>query len=733
MISRHESGDPPSALSPDHLAYVVYTSGATGAPKGVMLTHRSLCSRLLWGARTFGVNGPECYLQIASWAYAIDLGTPRAVDRRRALRHRTLRHRSDGRYLVKLMRAEEVTFIAVSPTMLDVLLDAGGLESCAALRHVFAWGEPLAPALVDRFLARSRAELYNVYGQTETCISVTHWRCRPGDTGRTIPIGHPHANTEVYILDPAQRPVPIGVPGELYVGGAGVARGYLNRPELTGDRFVPSPFPDSGAATAIGDARLFRTGDLARFMPDGTIECLGRIDRQVKIRGNRVELGEVEAVLSRYPGVGDCAVVARSGEARTTGGRAEPRLVAYFVSEAPIPPGDLRRRCRDALPGFMVPTTFVRLDALPHTSSGKIDERRLPPPAPETEQYLDDIVPPRDPVEEIVARIWADVLEAGSVSVDANFFDAGGDSLRGVQLMMQVEEAFQLDAPARWLIEAPTVAGIAARVRQALEARAAAAPAAGAAAREAASSLITIRHGSKRPFFLVAGGAGGESELLVYASLAPHLDTDQPFYGVPMGDLGAEKLGLTVPELASRLLRDVSGRQPEGPYLLGGECIGGIVAFEMAQQLLARGEEVSLLALLDTVSEYAAPPRVGSLAWTIDLLRRGVSKLRGAAAGAPLLTPHSETLYRRRAAVRRHLATIAAYRLGPYSGPLDVVVNEQWHRKNATLGWNTLARGELRVHVVPGDHTLYIRKHAKATGEALRACIRRAQESHRAP
>ena len=731
LIARHQTGDLPSELSSDHLAYVVYTSGATGAPKGVMLTHRSLCSRLLWGARTFGVDETECYLQSASWAYDASIWAllePWIAGGRCVIARSD--SRSDGRYLVRAMRAGKVTFIAVSPTMLDVLLDAGGIEGCAALRRVFAWGEPLAPALADRFLARSTATLYNVYGQTETCISATHWRCRAGASARAIPIGRPHANTQVYILDPARRPVPVGVPGELYVGGAGVARGYLNRPELTVERFVPNPFRDSGAATtADAEARLFRTGDLARFVPDGTIECLGRIDRQVKIRGNRVELGEIEAVLGRHPGVRDCTVVARSGEVRTAGGRAEPRLIAYFVSEAPVPPGELRRLCRGALPGFMVPTTFIRLAALPHTSSGKIDERGLPPPGREAPDPPDDLVPPRDPVEEIVARIWADVLETESVSVDANFFDAGGDSLRGVQLMMQVEAAFELDATARWLIEAPTVAGIAGRVREALDARARPA----SIQSVAGSSLVAIRReGSKRPFFLVVGGAGGERELLVYANLAPHLDADQPFFGVPVCDLGGHGAGATVVALAGRLLRDVTRLQPAGPYLLGGECIGGIIAYEMAQQLRARGEEVALLALLDTVSRYAAPPRVGSLAWAMPYVRRVVPKVRGVMAGAPLLARHPES--RRWAAMqRRYLRAVAAYRPGPYHGPLDLVVSERWHTTNGSLGWDALAGRGLRTHVVPGDHTSYIRQHVRATAETLGACLRRAQEPHGEP
>lgn len=293
------------------------------------------------------------------------------------------------------------------------LFEAQAEKTPAAVAVVYE--ARLAPELADRLFEHSKAELYNVYGQTETCISVTHWRCRAGASARTISVGHPHANTQVYILDPALRPVPVGVPGELYLGGAGVARGYLNRPGLTAERFVPNPFYGARVASATGaGSRLFKTGDLARFTSDGTIECLGRIDRQVKIRGNLVELGEIEAVLSRHPGVRDCVV--RHAQARTPGGRAESRLVAYLVSEAPIRVDELRSLCRHALPGFMVPAAFVRLDALPHASSGKVDERKLPPPEAGAQERPDDMVEPRDLAEEIVAGIWADVLDVESVS-----------------------------------------------------------------------------------------------------------------------------------------------------------------------------------------------------------------------------------------------------------------------------------------------------------------------------
>ena len=534
MISRHETGDLPSELSSDHLAYVVYTSGATGAPKGVMLTHRSLCSRLLWGARTFGVDGPECYLQSASWAYDASVWAllePWIAGGRCVIARSD--SRSDGRYLVRAHAGREgdlhrgLAHDAGRPTRRGRNRELRGAP--ARVRMGRAARRPRWPTVSSRARRRS----------STTCTG----RPRRASASRTggAGLGHRRARSpsgartptrEVYILDPARRPVPVGVPGELYVGGAGVARGYLNRPELTAERFVPSPFRDAGAATRRAEARLFRTGDLARFMPDGTIECLGRIDRQVKIRGNRVELGEVEAVLGRHPGVRDCAVVARSGEVRTAGGRAEPRLVAYFVSEAPVPPGELRRLCRGALPGFMVPTTFIRLAALPHTSSGKIDERaasaaraggaRAPGrPRPAAGSGRGDRRPdlggrPGDGVgqrrRELLRR-WRRFAPRSPAD------DAGGGGIRAGRdgaLAHRGAHGRRDRGAGAGSARCPRSAGL-------------------DATSVAGSSLVAIRReGSKRPFFLVAGGAGGERELLVYANLAPHLDADQPFFGVPM-------------------------------------------------------------------------------------------------------------------------------------------------------------------------------------------------------
>lgn len=709
-IAGHSAKNLPNDLRPEHLAYVVYTSGSIGAPKGVMLTQKNLCNRLLWGVRAFHIDEGERYLQNASWAYDAALWSlmePWVAGGRTVIARS--KSRGDPKYLIELMAATQVTFLAITPTMLHALLETGGLGTCSSLRHVFAWGERLAPELADRFSRHSKAALYNVYGQTETCVSVLHWRCRAGASARQIPVGRPHANAQAYILDPDLRPVPVGVPGELYIGGAGVARGYLDRASLTAERFITNPFCDASVASARdSEARLFKTGDLARFAPDGTIECLGRLDRQVKIRGNRVELGEIEAVLTRHPGIRECVVTTRPAEAHMPQAPADLRLVAYYDSQVPIQAAELRNISRQMLPGFMIPAAFVRLDALPLTSTGKIDERSLPAPTATDPEEPRTLVEPRNLTEEIVARTWAEVLGLQQIDLEANFFDVGGNSLGGFQLLARLEEVFELEMPVRWLIESPTIAGMAESILRMRDARA-------TSTAGPVRSLIGIRRtGSRPPFFLVPGGGGGEGELLVYARFARHLDHDQPFYGFRMQDVGVQEPDTAVEELARRLLQDVKRVQPAGPYLLGGECVGGVVAFEMAQQLRARGEEVSLLVLLDTFSTYKARPqglKVSLYLRLIDRFRRLSRKIQR--------VPDT--------AGRRYASLVAKYHPAAYTGPLDLVLNDQWHRQNATLGWDRLALGCLRAHVVPGNHLSYIREYVRETAMVLQACLRQAQ------
>jgi acyl-coenzyme A synthetase/AMP-(fatty) acid ligase/acyl carrier protein len=361
---------------------------------------------------------------------------------------------ADGAQLSKRLADFGATAMQATPASWYLLLEAGW-RGCRRLK-ILCGGEALPRELASQLRARG-ASLWNLYGPTETTIWSAAGEVVPSEDG-AVPIGPPLANTQLYLLDGHRQPVPIGVPGELYIGGVGLARGYLNHPELTADRFVPNPF--SGEA----GARLYKTGDLARYLPDGNIAFLGRLDHQVKMRGFRIELGEIEAVLNQNPAVRDAVVVARKDD------REDTHLVAYVVSKSePIPTAsDLRRFLTSKLPEFMIPSAVVFLATLPLTPNGKVNRRALPAPDQGRTDLENPFVGPRSPVEERLAEIWAEVLKLERVGVGDNFFDLGGHSLSATRVISRVRKAFQIEVPLRALFENPTVAGLAVPIVQAL-------------------------------------------------------------------------------------------------------------------------------------------------------------------------------------------------------------------------------------------------------------------------
>ncbi|MBU0754709.1 MAG: amino acid adenylation domain-containing protein, partial [Planctomycetes bacterium] len=569
LIAAQSDENPLPAAAPEDRAYVIYTSGSTGKPKGVQIPHGALVNFLCSMAREPGIDLEDRLLALTTLSFDIaglELFLPLLKGACVALVDRETAY--DAVKLLQKMAEVDATIMQATPATWRMLLDAGW--SGKSDLKVLCGGEALSRELADTLLARSRS-VYNLYGPTETTVWSALWKVEPGPG--TVLIGRPIANTEIFLLDEHLEPVPVGVPGELCIGGHGLAVGYLHRPELTAEKFIPHPFSRETGA------RIYKTGDLARYLPDGRIECLGRLDHQVKVRGFRIELGEIEAALAGHEKVKRCVVVAREDRP------GDKRLVAYIVPEGDQAPGlvELRPHLKKSLPDYMVPAAVVLMETLPLTPNGKIDRRALPAPASEETGTARIYTAPRTPVEEKIARIWAEVLGLDQVDIYEDFFDLGGHSLLATQLAARIREAFEIDLPLRSIFLESSVAGLASKIVY-------------SAKRKAYhyceespdwDSLVSIQpKGTRPPFFMVSGTYSEEDAFLGYlANLIPHIGTDQPVYGFkPRGLDGTEIPHGSVEEMAWDYLKEMRAFQPEGPYYLGGECVGGVVAFEMARQ-----------------------------------------------------------------------------------------------------------------------------------------------------
>jgi amino acid adenylation domain-containing protein len=577
-----QSTDSPTLLnaSPQNLAYVLYTSGSTGKPKGVEIPHSALTNFVVSMQREPGFTAGDVMLAVSSVSFDIaglELYVPLASGGKVVIASRE--EARDPVRLIARMRDSRCNMMQATPATWQALIDAGW-QGSPDLR-VLCGGESLSRPLAQALLERC-AELWNMYGPTETTIWSAIHRVTSADG--PIPCGRPIANTQLFVLDRHRNLVPPGIIGELYIGGSGLAHGYLRRPELTQERFVESPFEPN--------ARLYRTGDLSRWLLDGTVECLGRNDNQVKIRGFRIELGEIEAVLGRHETVSQCVVVAREQTPN------EKVLVAYIEPRPGLAPdiNDLRTRLRRELPDYMLPSAIVLIDKLPLTPNGKIDRKALPLPAEQYVEIQGEFVPPQDPLERALARIWARILRVKRVGLRDNFFELGGHSLAAVRMLSEVQKVTGRTLPLATLFQATTVEALAELIRR-------------EGWTPSWSSLVPIQpRGSATPLFLVHGAEGN---VLLYRNLATYLGPDQPVYGLQSQGLnGSGRLNTTIEDMASEYVKEVMTVQPHGPYFLGGYCLGGVIAFEMAQQLSALGEKVGLVAMLDTYNQCAVPSSI---------------------------------------------------------------------------------------------------------------------------
>lgn len=557
------------------LAYVIYTSGSTGRPKGVEVTHRGLTNFLCSMRRRPGIAATDVVVAVTTICFDIatlELFLPLTVGARTVIVPADVA--ADGRQLTRLLGDAGATIMQATPATWRLLLDAGwtGAERCTAL----CGGEAMSRDLADSLLSRCSA-VWNMYGPTETTVWSTLALVGRG-TG-PIPLGEPIDNTSLHILDERLQPVAPGSEGELLIGGHGVARGYRNRPELTVERFLPDP-------TEPGQ-RLYRTGDIVRRGEHGELLFCGRRDHQVKVRGFRIELGEIEGAILRDDRVSQAVVVA------VTAGRGEKRLIAAVIGRggAALEVGAVAARLRSELPAYMVPSRLVALEAMPLTPNGKVDRQALAAALPN--DMATTIVPPRDDTERRLLQIWQDVLQLEDVSVTANFFELGGDSLGAAALFARVARDLGRDLPVAALLEAPTIERLAHLVQTECP------PARW-------SPVVPFRtSGSKRPFFFVHGGAG---TVLFMRDLTVRLDPERPVYGLQSeGQDGRALEHDTVEKMAALYVAEVRRIQPRGPYTIGGYCFGGIVAFEMAQQLTAQGHHVAFVGLVNAPCPGTSP------------------------------------------------------------------------------------------------------------------------------
>lgn len=676
-------------LLPDHLAYIIYTSGSTGRPKGVAVPHAGIGGMVASQIDALCVGPGSRVLQLASpsfdasvWEMCMALLTGGTL----VVAPHEIRRSPES--IASLVRERAVTHATVGPTLLASLPAA--VELPAGMTIVVA-GEAWGADLVERW-ARGRA-MHNAYGPTETTVCATISGPLWPDGG-TPPIGRPLRDMRAHVLDERMRPAD---PGELWIAGAGLARGYLGRPELTAERFLPDPFGPEGS-------RMYRTGDLVRQRSDGELEFVGRADEQVKLRGFRIELGEVEAVLALHEAVGRAVATVREDR---PGAR---RLIAYVVPAPGAAPeaARLREHAATILPDYMVPSAFVVLDDLPLTPNGKVDRRSLP--APEARR-----VPPerraRSADEEALCELFAEVLGVGEVGFDESFFELGGDSLQAIQLVARVREALGVELGADVLLEAPTVAALSARLRD---------------GRGRSSPLVRISDGgTEPPLFLVHGG-GGLVKVAVY--LAGE-DPSRPYWGLrslgldpgetPLRDIGS---------MARRYLEEVRAVQPVGPYHLGGFCIGGLIAAEMALRLDDAGERVAPLLLFEstgpgtgelaadldlesarfayeaTIAHNPAPPTLEEfLALTEPERARVIIEQWWEVGLVPRGTP-VDFVDRYLAVWRANAAAGRAYRMRrPFRGPAVLFRGRYGLAGQEDLGWRRFLP-DLRVTWVPGEH-----------------------------
>jgi amino acid adenylation domain-containing protein len=723
--------NPNPSVRPEHLAYVLYTSGSTGRPKGALISHRSLVNYLTWCATGYLAHqgsGSPVHTPIGFDLTITSLFPPLLAGRSVVL----VREDPTLETLADALSSGDFGLVKLTPSHLEALKHKPSLEPSKILSRMFViGGEALKGETVAYWRKHApTVRMVNEYGPTEATVGCCVYEVPINRVPMSaVPIGRPIPNVRLYVLDRHLQPVPIGVPGELHIAGVGLARGYHRRPELTAEKFILNPFDDDP------EARLYKTGDLVKYRPDGNLDFLGRLDYQVKIRGNRIELSEIEAAITECEGIREAVVTAQKGAA------GDLRLVAYMVADqsTTLKDDQIRTLLKRKLPEFMLPARFVVLPVFPQTRNGKIDRQALQAidPVPETGRVSS--IAPRDLLEYRLLKIWEEVLSISPLGMDDNFFDLGGDSLRSIILLASIEDMLNRKVPLGVLYEAPTIARLAARL--------------GDPNSLLAPLVLPIQPSGSSPPFLCVGA------FALFRPLAHKLGFDQPFLGVPL----PEARELTVPyrleDVAAHCVKTIRATQVEGPYFVGGWSDEGVLAYEIAQQLRRQGQHVGLLVLFDAENpsshknlsrkdaafagvfficqwlkqQYRTLRHLrgreviqsirGLVAWRIYSMKQRIwtimyrSELRAGAAVSGQLLQIDRVL----------TFCVQHYDPQPYDGPTLLFQKADrltGRYRDSQYGWGKVAN-KLQICEVPGDHTtMFVDPNVQVMGERLGASLR---------
>ena len=757
-IAEENDENPLSGVTVENRAYIIYTSGSTGKPKGVQIIHQAVTNFLNSMQLKPGLTDKDIFLAITTISFDIavlELYLPLMLGAQVVLASREVA--VDGMRLLKLLNESKATVMQATPATWHLLL-AAGWNGQSQLK-ILCGGEALSQELASQLLARV-SSVWNMYGPTEATVWATTYEVQQSlvDTQKpAILIGKPIANTQTYILDQYLQPVPIGINGELYIGGVCLAKGYLNRPDLTTEKFIANPFLNSSIQSSKL-SRLYKTGDLARYLPNGDIEYISRIDNQVKIRGFRIELGEIEVLLAKRPEIQEIAVIVREDVP------GDKRLVAYIVPKQDQTPTvhELRDFLSQNLPKFMIPSAFVTLDTLPLTPNGKVDRRALlgySMPSdfvsldtttradngevdslvlPNTSRISLDTasVAPRDELERRLTEIWEKVLGIRPIGIRDNFFELGGHSLIAMRMFNEIEQIWGKNLPLTTLFQTQTVENLAGVLRE-------------EGCHEPWSSLVLIQPGGDKPPLFCIHPIGGN--VLEYYNLAYYLGREQSVYGLQAQGLDGIQPPLTrIEDMASLYIKEIRTIQPNGPYFLTGYSFGGVVAFEMAQQLYTQGQKVALLALLDAKSpnlldirpSFAESVQIHlsnlcqlepheRLKYVSDRIEHRFRKvnyrdflIRALSKNGILTSQYLKVL-------DDHLQASKDYVAQVYPGVVTLFrcqVQLLEFALHPGLGWDEVVNQDLEIHHIPGDHFGLLKEpRIQVLAEKLKFCLERLQ------